>query len=194
MKIIGIELYSINELQGKAKEKAIEKIKENIIELNFEDFTNNAKWSLENDLGLDATLKHSLGYSQGDGLRFTTSFFNTKQVIAALDLDESTITTIQKLTDDKDLIVSINDNEPFSRYSYNHPRQVSIDFSENINDLIPNYMIEKITKAFVDTYLRVCNDLEKQGYACYDVSEEDCITCSNDNEYFYFDNGVMFHG
>lgn len=194
MKIIPINVYSIHELQGKAKEKAIAKIKDNIVEFNFYDFQDNAKFYLQNDLGIsDANLVFSLSYSQGDGLRFTTSFFNTMEVIAMLNLDESTKATIKNLTQSKELLVSINDNEPFSRYSYHHQRQVTIDFSEESQNLIPWFMIENISKAFVDVYMKVCDDLEKQGYACYDVSENDCVEHANDNELFYFENGDVFH-
>jgi hypothetical protein len=55
-------------------------------------------------------------------------------------------------------------------------------------------MMEKISDAFVDVYMDICDNLEKQGYACYDVEESDCIEHSNDNEYFYFENGDSFHG
>jgi hypothetical protein len=194
MKVIPINVYSISELQGKAKEKAIEKIRINLIDLNFEDFKDNARLYIENDLGLDGKVYFSLSYSQGDGLRIESSFFNTKQVIDMLPIDESTKATIQNLTQSKDLIVSINNNTPFSRYTYHHPRQVTIDFSEDINDLIPGYMIEKIKKAFVDVYMKVCDDLESQGYACYDVSDDDCIAYGIDSEYEYLENGDIFHG
>jgi hypothetical protein len=191
MKTIQVNAYSIDELKGKAKEKAIERIKDHMIEFNFEDFTFNTNDYIKHDLNIDGKVYYSLSYSQGDGLRIESPFFNSSNVIDMLKLDDSTKQAIKKLSVDGDLKVRTTS---FWRNSFHAKSDVVVEFSEESEKLLPDHMMEKISDAFVDVYMDICDNLEKQGYACYDVEESDIIIYSNDNEYFYFENGDSFHG
>lgn len=190
MKKVEVSVYAIDELKGKAKEKAIGKIKDNLIELNFEDFFENSRSYIKDELGIDGQVYYSLSYSQGDGLRIETTFFNTDKVIDMLQLDESTKATIKKLSNDGDLIVATKSNNRKTFYSEN---DCLVEFSEEVENLLPGYMLENINQAFVDVYMKICGDLQKQGYDCYEVSDNDCIEYANDNDLLYFANGDIFH-
>jgi hypothetical protein len=193
MKTKQIQVYKIDELSDKAKEKAIEKVKDSMIENNFEDFNFFAKDELKFGYGLNAILKYDLGYSQGDGLRFVTDDLATTQIIEKLKLDQDMIELIKILTESDDIRVSVNDNGEFWRYAYSHSRQVDIEFSEDVEKRFPEHTRKAIHQAFIDVYINICRDLEKQGYNCYDVSEKQVIEYANENEYEYLTNGDIFY-
>lgn len=193
MKEMTIKLYSIDELSGQAKEKAFESMKDLIIESNFNDFQFFADDELKFTYGLDAKLNYSLGYSQGDGLRFTTSNFATSAIINGLPFEKAFLDMLKALVLNGDLSVSINNNGEFWHYSYHHVRQVDVVFSEDVEESLPEATREAIKNAFIDSYMKVCDNLEKVGYQCYKVSDEDIIDTANANDYTYFANGELFH-
>lgn len=193
MKKRTIKTYSIDELSGQAKEKAFESVKEFIIESNFEDFQFFANDELKHTYGLDAELNYSLSYSQGDGLRFTTKDLATEAIIERLPFEKAFLDMLKALASNGDLKAWTNDNGNFWRYSYHHPRQVEVEFSEDVEESLPDPTREAIKKAFVDVYMKICDELERIGYQCYEVSDEDIIETANANEHEYFANGDLFH-
>ena len=190
MKTKQIQVYKIDELSGKAKEKAMEKLKDSMIEMNFDDFNFFAKDELKFGYGLNAILKYDFG---GDGLRFVTDDLATTQIIEKLKLDQDMIELIKILAESGDIRVSVNDNGEFSSYAYSHSRQVDIEFSEDVEKRFPEHTRKAIHQAFIDVYMNICRDLEKQGYNCYDVSEKQVLEYASENEYEYLLNGDIFY-
>lgn len=189
MKKVTIDVYTVEELQGKAKEKALQTIKDSLIDINFEDFRFFAYDELTYTYGLNATLSFDLGYSQGDGLRFVTDNLATDAIIDRLPFEKAFLDMLKALVKNDDLSVSTNDNGDFWRYSYSHARQVDVNFSEDTEESLPEATRQAIKKAFVDIYLSICKDLEKTGYKCYDVTDKDAIEYANDGQYEYLQNG-----
>jgi hypothetical protein len=109
-----------------------------------------------------------------------------------LNLDESTKQTIKKITNDGGLSVSTKSNN--RRYAYHSENDVLVEFSEEVENLLPGYLMESITNAYIDVYMEICSNLEKQGYECYNVAENDVVEFANENEYQYFANGDIYHG
>jgi hypothetical protein len=190
MKIVGVEIFKIDELQGKAKEKAIDEIKNLMINFNFENFESDCEYFLIDELGIKGKTYYSLSYSQGDGLRIESPNFNSENIINMLNLDESTKQTIKKITNDGDLSVS---TKGASRYSYHSENDVLVEFSQDVESLLPSRLMEEITNAYIELYMKVCGDLELQGYDCYKVAISDIIEHANEFNYEYFENGEIFH-
>jgi (p)ppGpp synthase/HD superfamily hydrolase len=188
MKTIPMNVYTIKELKGKAKEKAIEKMKDIMINFNFENFESDSYIYLSDELGINGKIYYSLSYSQGDGLRIQTPFFNTHAVINKLELDAQTKQAIHKLSESSDIMVSTKAN---TRRSY-HSENVLVEFSQECENLLPSHMMENITNAFINVYESICAKLEKDGYACYEVNDEDCVEFAFDKE--FFENGEEYNG
>ena len=188
---MGVEIFKIDELQGKAKEKAIEHLKKLMIDFNFQNFESDCDFVLYDELGIKGKIPYSLSYSQGDGLRIESPNFNSEKIINMLDLDESTKQTIKKITNDGDLSVSTKGQ---SRYSYHGESDVLVEFSQDVESYLPSRLMEEITNAYIELYMKVCGDLELQGYDCYNVAISDIIDFANEFNYEYFENGDIFIG
>jgi len=89
MRQVTINAYTIEELKGKAREKAFYEVNNILIDNNFNDFNYRLKDFLKYDLNIDAKTYYSLSYSQGDGLMIESNFFNSDEVINLLTLEES---------------------------------------------------------------------------------------------------------
>jgi hypothetical protein len=191
MKKVTIDVYTVDELQGKAKENALQKIKDSMIDINFDDFRFFANDELQYTYGLNATLSFDLNYCQGDGLRFVTDNLATDAIIDRLPFEKAFLDMLKALVKNDDLSVSTNDNGEFWRYSYSHARQVDVNFSVETQNSLLEATRQAIKKAFVDIYLSICKDLEKTGYECYEVTDEDAIEFANENENEYLENGQL---
>jgi hypothetical protein len=191
MKIVGVEIFKIDELQGKAKEKSIEHLKNLMIDFNFQNFESDCEYFLVDELGIKGKIYYSLSYSQGDGLIIESPNFNSEKIINMLDLDESTKQTIKKITNDGDLSVS---TKKASRYYNYNENDVLVEFSQDVESLLPSLLMEEITNAYIELYMKVCGELESQGYDCYKVAISDIIDFANEFNYEYFENGDIFIG
>ena len=164
-----IKVYEYNDLNEKAKEKALnwfiennnydflsDNLEEDLKEFQLKD--NKIKLSSENNF----KIYYSLGYSQGDGFCFT-GYFKYKQYNVCVDK---------------------NNNQ------YNH--KYTTDFY--ITTLNGNDAKEKVYEEFKEIYFKICDELEKIGYSYieFEDSEENFIEMSNANDFKFLEDGSFW--
>ena len=184
------EVYEYVELNDDAKQKAFEKVSEMIIDDRFEwlkaDLEDelNYKWKID-----DAEVFYSLSYSQGDGLHFITSDLLTTPVVEEVKkhLTEADASLFDMLLPDASCYTKHDNNF----YEYASKYDVRCEWCDE--DEYDADAISRIEKAIESVYLSICNRLEKIGYDCYDVNDEDvidyCLVC----EIEFFKSGLIFN-
>jgi hypothetical protein len=190
MKEKTIKVYKVEELQGNAREKAFNDLRESVVKDNFNNFYFFAKDIIKHDYKIIGDIYFSLSYSQGDGLYIESEFFNSDKVIDMLNIENSTKKSIKELSSSGDIVVATGKNI-VGHYTYSHPRQVDLSLSKTAENLLPKHIVENIEKVFVDVYMTICGDLEKQGYQSYDVTDKDIIEFANENELEYLEDGRL---
>ena len=158
-----ITVYKFDELEPKAKEKVLEKLRslldhpfltENLTELIKDELKKN-----KIEIVSDFKLGYSLGNCQGDGLRFTGNFKWKK-----LDV-----------------------NIEASTHHYVHNKTVKIIITNDESDGVT----EKIEKEFDEIYEKITDLAEKKGYEEieYDQSEEALKESIDANDYEFLKDG-----
>ena len=176
--VIEYEVYSYQELEEEAKERARETISKSIVEQNFDYLEQDLLTLLEEDYGLkenNVTLHYSLTYCQGDGLSFDckdlleSKYFKDKMYEG--------LTVNEKISLSK--MINKGELNLFTKRSGNHLYQYSLH--SDVQAITNFYhwgknkeeLVEKIVKKLGRVYMAICDRLEKIGYDCYNVEECD---------------------
>tara|TARA_R100000049_G_C1877953_1_gene35339 strand:- start:59 stop:565 length:507 start_codon:yes stop_codon:yes gene_type:complete len=160
-----IKVYEYNDLNEKAKEKALNWFRENN---NYDFLSDNLEEDLKellrvNKISFDESLKiyYSLSYSQGDGFCFEGDF------------------------EYKDYQINIKNSG-----HYSHKNSVNIEITKEDGEDAK----EEIYKEFKNIFDDICDELEKIGYSYIESenSEENFIEMSNANEYKFLEDGSFW--
>lgn len=176
MKVVSVNLYNINELSESIKNKLIEEEKEMIINRNFEVLKEILEEMLEEKNIYFKNISYSLGYCQGDGVNFTSNMvldfekleskknLNPFEEYLFKNLDEKNYNfIIDRLKEGYNLKI-VKHNYHYEHYNTTH---FEGDLEEFLND--------EILKEFKFIYNNICYELEKEGYKCYEVSDEEAL-------------------
>jgi hypothetical protein len=160
-----IKVYEYNDLNEKAKEKALNWFRENN---NYDFLSDDLEEDLKellrvNKISFDESLKiyYSLSYSQGDGFCFEGDF------------------------EYKDYQINIKNSG-----HYSHKNSVNIEITKEDGEDAK----EEIYKEFKNIFDDICDELEKIGYSYIESenSEENFIEMSNANEYKFLEDGSFW--
>jgi hypothetical protein len=192
------DIYEFNELGDKAKKAAFDIIKDIIIDDRLSFFQDDCYEVLKDVYNLldVKRVSYDLSFSQGDGLSFTCDNFNSVTINEAIFNDEATPEAvkhnIKKLGDH----LQIKTIENKGCYAYAHSNQVSVHldgFNDDlVKDLLPDYMEDQIQQAYAKQYLKICKQLEDNGYRLYDVTLEEVAEMAIDNGYEFYQDGSQF--
>ena len=176
---VTITAYTFAELSPTVAERIRDKIREELIDDNFEAFNESLAYLFESNYGLCAEPQYSLTYQQGDGFSFTTGNFLSDKI---LDLVQAKISVLEgvsplyehllelynKVRSSKALIVPIASHW---RYPYAAKCDVKFDYFEA--DLADDFdcpaAVEKFEEILLEIYLGICKEFEDIGYKAYDI-------------------------
>lgn len=184
-------IYNFEELDEKAKEKVKEKMRETIINLRFMVLQDDLKEILFNDYKIEADVYYSLGYSQGDGLHFVTDNLLSDYVINEIKKE---LTATEKrmfsiLLKNEEITAFTKHFNNFYEYASKYDVKLNCYFKESE---YKNNLIDKIENRIQNIYLSICNKLEKIGYNCYNVTDEDVAEEIKANKLEFYDNGLIY--
>lgn len=176
MKVVSVNLYNINELKESVKNKLIEKEKEYLINSNFE-FLKEILEEMLNEKNIDyKDISYSLGYCQGDGLNFTSDMvLDYERLEKQKNLNPFEEYLFKNL--DKKKYKFIIDrliegyNLKIAKHNYHYEHCNTTHFEGDIEE----FLSDEILKEFKLIYNKICYELEKEGYNCYEVSDEEAI-------------------
>lgn len=201
------QLYNYNELDEKVKEKVKNEISENIIEDRFYFLKDDLLEYLNYNHNIsDCELDYSFSYCQGDGCCFydinLLNYFNIKN---KKNLNSFEKNIIEKYTDEEiNLILQyLNDGYNIyikkNGYHYSHKYTCYIDFEFYYDDNkeLENKINELIEKLADDLqkniYYKICDEMEKIGYDCYNVIDEEIENYINDYGLEFYKNGDFYY-
>lgn len=153
MRTIRTKLYFFNELSTEAKEKAIEKERENVYNNLFLDFFNDSATEQISEKGFfdNISIQYSLSYSQGDGFSFTCKKV-TRELLTKLFtniLGPGKEKTIDVLIDNSSFSIDLN-----SRYCYAAKSQLTYEL-ENTRDYnwLSCKVVEEVQEELREIYI-----------------------------------------
>ena len=198
-------IYSIQELQGKGLEKAMEDIKEKVIEYNFCFLEEYLHGVLSEDYGIDASsVGYSLSYSQGDGLHFNTKDFFTRSVYESMlarlsdsDEDKKKLQVLVILMKHKEYVNVYIDHT--WRYAFASYRDVNFNIDESLEELFNKVNITMneayaiFQEALVKEYVDIAKHLEGIGYDCYEVEDNTILQYAYDNDLTFLESGEAYY-
>ena len=198
-------IYSIQELQGEGLKKAMEDIKEVIIDDNFRFLEEYLYGVLSEDYGIDASsIGYSLTYSQGDGLHFNTKDFFTRSVYESMltrlsdsDEDKKKLQVLVILMKHKEYVnVYIDHN---CRYAFAFFRDVNVSVDESLEELFNKIAVQLhqvitfFEEAIVKEYVDIAKHLEGIGYDCYEVEDNTILQYAYDNDLTFLESGEAYY-
>jgi hypothetical protein len=210
-------VYNYQELNGKAKDKAKEKMEELITASRFDTLSSDLTEELFYKYEINGRIWYSLSYSQGDGLCFDTDELLTSPFRDLLKIElvkkgipEVTIQGVLKLIQDGKIQATTENNN--HHYVYASKNQVKVfyngyyeDYKElNVEDIqslkLNAKKLEDIESFFrileesiQEVYLSIAYELEKIGYSVYKVDEEDILEECLINDIVFLENGSIFN-
>jgi hypothetical protein len=99
---------------------------------------------------------------------------------------------IKRLGDNLQVKTVINQGH----YAYAHKDQVTIHFDgfndDLVKDLLPEHIKDQLQKAYAKQYIKICKQLESNGYRLYDVSMDDVAEMADNNGYEFYEHGRQF--
>lgn len=201
-----INIFNFEELESDIQKKIINDFKEMLVNDNFELLEENYIYKLENDYKLyDYEIEYSLSYSQGDGVCFYNNRYNLLSYTVLKNNDIKNANVFEKyliennLINDK-LLNYLNDGYNLGIFkggnNYTHAYTCIIDYEYYYNDdeqeTINNY-IEDIKHKLYDVYINLCGELEKIGYSCYDVPDDEVKEYIDNYNYEFLEDGKIFN-
>lgn len=191
------DVYTYQELEEDAKERARKTISDSIVEMNFQYLEEDLLTIMEEDYDLkesNVNLHYSLGYCQGDGLSFDckdlleSKYFKNK-MYEGLTKNEK-ISLSKMISKGEFSIFTKRSGCHLYQYALHSDVQTITNFyhwGKNKEDLV-----NKIQKKISIIYMAICKRLEKIGYQCYDVEEEDIERYVEDYDIEFTQCGNVF--
>ena len=185
-----INTYSFEELSEESKKVVIEKYKENI-DIFMEFFEENCEEQI-NEAGFKGkvSLQYSLSHSQGDGLSFSSDYYDKLNELFVDILGSGKQKTI-------DLIINncsfkLKGNKGWYCYCSSNDIIFEFDDYRGTNYLI-HHLVSKVETELQRIYVNLCAKLENEGYneIDYQYSEEYITENIISNDYYYTINGKM---
>jgi predicted nucleotidyltransferase len=192
MRTIRTKVYRFDELSDSAKEKAVERERNEYYEYGeplfmFDDYCHEQA----KEIGFyDCKFQWSISYSQGDGLSFSGK-------IDAEDLIKKCMPDIKKsvakvLADN----ISIEINGNTGRYAYAAKSDVDIWMDNYSRHDYANIqkLVDKLKACLENIYMNLCKELEKEAYSWIESENEDSaiIDRIQANEYEFTKDGNRF--
>jgi len=178
MKTISINLYSINELEPKAKQRALNKLRESEQDFITQNVSENFTIELE-ERKLDLKAFWSLSNCQGDGVAFEGSL--SKDDILRLEL--ATIEDIDAIE------LECIDIKLHGRYTHENSMSLFVQCDNRANSVT----IEKVEKSVMEYLQSLSKEFEAMGYNDIEHQESDIILIDmcEANEWTFEANGDM---
>lgn len=196
-KKVTIDAYEITELEGRAKEHAMDKLREWESETANETFQEdlNSYWKdkLEKQGFNEVEFQYSLGYSQGDGVSFTSTL-DVKQFLKAHKLQKE-FPIIWKYYEE----IYVDAWIKRTGHHYVHSNTVDAIVEVTSCDL-PDTICEQIDKEADDlekvigeTKDDLCREIEENGYEHFEYfdSEENIIETAEANDWLFDKSGRL---
>ena len=206
-----IKIYEFDELSEDVKEEVKEKIEQRIIDNRFEWLKEELEEYLLHMCNIkNCKLEYSFSYCQGDGCCFYgINLLNENNIKNKENLNKFESYILEKYSPEEiELILEyLNDdcNLKLTKDShhYSHKYTCYIDYNyydgfynENkTNELINkvNNLIDKLAKDLEENvYHVICDEMEKIGYNCYDVEEDEILEYIELNEYEFLEDGSIY--
>lgn len=198
-----INIYNFDELNKNIQNKLIDEERQNIIDLNFEYITEEFNNYLEYKCNIKNADNYSydLSYSQGDYVTFNldNDFINLKRLITKQDLNIYEKKLIESLTKAEfnalKMYLDYEYKFKFDLKLYPCSEEYKIDYEYfyfnnlKIEDYV-NTIIEKISKLLNQIQNKICDELQQQGYKCYDIEDSEII--EHLKEFEYYSNGDIY--
>lgn len=206
-----INIYNFEELKEEIQNKLINDFRENLINDNFEMLSENYHYILKENYKLyDFKIEYSLSYSQDDGVCFYNDRYNLLSYTVLKNNDIEQANVFERYIIENNLVNDIllnylNDGYNLGIFKnnkrYTHAHTCIIDYECYYNneigldeqDLINDYILELKHKLY-DVYLNICKDMEKIGYSCYEVTDEEVKEYIDNNDYEFLEDGIVFNG
>lgn len=189
MQTITVDLFKFDELSDEAKKVAIEWFRGIVNEdMSLLGFTDDCERQAA-EAGFDnAKVRYSLGYSQGDGVSFKAEI----DVKKFLKLANSTLSDkkIEIIASHCEYVCKGNEG----RYAFANKSDIDLWLDSNKSKPNIEALVAKTMTLIEDTYMDLCHEFEKQGYADIDYqnSDESITETIEANEYDFTANGKRF--
>lgn len=199
-----INIFNFDELKPEVQNKLINDFRETLVNDNFELLYENYIYILKENYNLcDYEIEYSLSYSQGDGFCFYSNRYNLLSYTILNNKDVKNANVFEKYLIENNLVNDIllnylNDGYNLGIFKgdrrYTHARTCYIDyeFNDDKQETIINDYIVEIKNKLYDVYINVCREMERIGYSCYDVPDEDVKEDINANGYEFLENGEIY--
>ncbi|MBZ4649225.1 hypothetical protein [Thermosipho sp. (in: thermotogales)] len=198
------KIYKFDELEPKAKEKAIDEVRNMKYDFIDETLSNVLREELEKYGYPTNDLRYSLNNQQGDGVAFYGNLYeeNILKILERLKLEElyKKYKLFQVFNVTRFFTFDIEKNRDFYRYDHFNTMivRLRIHYSiiydgNNIYKRITN-IFEQIQNVIQDDVKYVSKKLESLGYKIIDdeLSDERIIQDIKDNDYEFYSNGLIY--
>ena len=203
------QLYKYNELDEKTKEKVKNEISENIIEDRFYFLKDDLlEYLKENHNISDCKIEYDFSYCQGDGCCFydinLLNYFNIKNKKNDMNSFEKYIINNYSQNDIELILEYLNSDyclklykSVYNNYSHKYTCDIDFEFYYDDNKELENKINELIEKLADDlqknVYYKICDEMEKIGYDCYNVIDEEIENYMNDYGIEFYKNGDFYY-
>lgn len=190
-----IEAYTFNELAGRARERALEKIGSFNTCYTWHDYTlNDIKDELTANGFKDPEVNYSGFWSQGDGLSFTCTGTDIEKLFNQIDLPK-TVQRHRKLFEN---ILNVSLERTSSHYSHERTVRIDVGYNEYTRCHSPhlkrlNAIVDQLTSLLDDLRIDLCSKYYKQLEQEYEyLTSEEVVqeTCTS-NEYLFNSEGDL---
>jgi len=190
---VTLEVFKFEELSETAQTLAIQKYRESN-HIFMEPFNEGAIEKIKEAGFTEPKLQYSLSYCQGDGLSFSAEKYTKLEDLFNEVLGEGKKKTAKVLAENCTTVMSGNTN----RYCYASRSDIDVYLenytsSYNKSDRMDE-VVNKVMTKLEDLYLKLCKQLENDGYADieYQDSDESIKETLIANEYEYNEDGTRY--
>lgn len=205
-----INVYTFDELKGASREKAIDIISKEILDIRSDETGALKESWLEylNDIfpNSDLEVQFSLGYCQGDGVNIygDLNLFDVSDYLEKKGKVSDKITEYIKLIKQENIHIDINTTRN-DRYSYCKAHELKGDIIEELSYQLITWVgileaeidykeLEKFERDVITMLEDLCIEFEKDGYKYfYECDEDEIEYYINDMEYMFLENGSIYN-
>lgn len=198
-----IQIYNFDELNENIKSRLIDDEREKIIADNFFLIKDNFDYYLKSNYNIKNVYNYyyDLSYSQGDyvTIALDNDFINLKRLIEKKDnniFEKKLIESLSKAEfNTLKMYLDYGYNLKYELKFYSCSQRYKIDneyfyFKDlKIEDYV-NRIIDKITKLLNQIQDKICDELRREGYKCYDIEDSEII--EHLKEFEYYSNGDIY--